>query len=39
MPLDHFQRLTVDTASITVLQLLPAGCQLTALNQAAGQVR
>lgn len=39
VPLDHFQRLSVDTASITILQLIPSGCQLTALNLGAMQIR
>lgn len=33
MPLDHFQRLGCDTASITVLMLSQKGVQLTKLNQ------
>jgi probable phosphoglycerate mutase len=33
MPLDHFQRLACDTASITVLMLSPKGVLLVKLNQ------
>ncbi len=35
MPLDHFQRLGCDTASLTVLMLGEKGVQLTKLNQRA----
>ena len=33
MPLDHFQRLACDTASVTVLMLSPKGVLLVKLNQ------
>ena len=35
MPLDHFQRLGCDTASMTVLMLGDGGCALLKLNQRA----
>ena len=33
MPLDLFQRLRIDTASVSVLALQDAGCQILGLNQ------
>lgn len=35
MPLDLFQRLRIDTASVSVLALQDAGCQILGMNQTA----